>query len=92
VFDPQLAAPVNESRLYGSDGVLGAGALHMAAVSRYGCITRCTRASSRARLLTLVPPGGVRRVDRASASFWTLRKARFTASLPRPPPSSACAG
>jgi hypothetical protein len=34
VFDTKLAAPLNESRLYGSDDILGTVALHMTTVSR----------------------------------------------------------
>jgi hypothetical protein len=34
VFDAELAAPLNESRLHGSDDVLGTVALHMTTVSR----------------------------------------------------------
>jgi hypothetical protein len=34
VFDAKLAAPLNESRLYGGDNVLRTVALHMTTVSR----------------------------------------------------------
>lgn len=34
VLDAELAASINESRLYGGDDVLGAAALHMTTVSR----------------------------------------------------------
>jgi hypothetical protein len=34
VFDTELAATLNESRLYGRDDILGTVALHMTTVSR----------------------------------------------------------
>jgi hypothetical protein len=79
VFDTKLAAPLNESRLYGSDDILETVALHMTTISRQKDRSRQWLASLTGESARRVAP--LLREDRLAAAYYGEMKSAADADI-----------